>query len=466
MKIRFKISLWIAAITLSVATIAGFIVYFEMSEESYDLIDRELLDLSERLISSLRSKHKGLQSTDEYVDRYYVRISNKQGESLYHSPLAKLVTINSPPGQSRFTVTLEISHEHLWIAPEDRDDLEDLDGDDILFRVLATEDTVDGHKLAITVAKPLPFITGDFKEVREQIIYWSFLTAIAVICLSYLLAGKILAPLKAINSQIREINQTSLGRRIPRGKSEDELHELTVSLNAMFDRLETSFEKQREFIGNAAHEIKTPITTLLLGHENLLNHPLPGEISDDIESQLNVLRRVSLLVKNVLDISRLEQQDSLNYEKFDLSRLLEDVFLEFEAIISSLKINLITNIADIEMSGDRLKIQRMLINIVDNALKYNKKYGAVTVSLSQVKKRAELVISNTGSVIPHADLPRIFDQFYRVDKSHSSRVDGFGLGLTIVKKIVELHDGTISASSTDFDTSICVSLPIQRVETE
>jgi signal transduction histidine kinase len=131
-----------------------------------------------------------------------------------------------------------------------------------------------------------------------------------------------------------------------------------------------------------------------------------------------------------------------------------------------MNINLITNLDKVLFSGDRLKIQRMLINIVDNALKYNKKYGTITVSLSQVKKSAELRLSNTGPAIPHADLANIFDQFYRVDKSHSSRVDGFGLGLTIVKKIVELHDGTISASSTDVETSIRISMPIRQVKTE
>ena len=466
MRIRYKISLWIAFITLSVATMAGFFVYYEMREESYDIIDGELLGLSERLLSLLRSEPAGLQNADETVDWYYVRVSSRRGENLYQSRLAKLVTITSQPGRSHFTVTLEISHEHLWINPENVDDIEDLDDNNVLFRVFVKEVTVEGRRLVVTVAKPLPFITEDFKEVREQIIYWSLLTALLVICLSYLLAGRILAPLKTINAQLREINQTSLGRRIPLGKSKDELHELAVSLNSLFDRLEYSFEKQREFIGNAAHEIKTPITTLLLGHENLLNNRLPGNISEDIESQLNVLRRVSLLVKNLLDISRLEQQDTLNYETFELSELIEDILHEFEGLISSMNINVITNLDKVLFSGDRLKIQRMLINIVDNALKYNKTYGTITVSLSQVKKSAELRLSNTGSAIPHADLANIFDQFYRVDKSHSSRVDGFGLGLTIVKKIVELHDGTISASSTDVETSIRISMPIRHVKTE
>ena len=105
----------------------------------------------------------------------------------------------------------------------------------------------------------------------------------------------------------------------------------------------------------------------------------------------------------------------------------------------------------------------MIINIIDNALKYNKKYGAIQVSLNRLNQTVNFTVSNTGSVIPGVDLPKVFDQFYRVDKSHSSRVEGFGLGLTIVKKIVELHEGLISASSTDCDTSIHVTLPIRQM---
>jgi len=460
-KIRYKISLWIAAITLSVATMAGFVVYYEMSEESYSLVDRELLDLSERIVSSPHPDHIESQNAD--VDRYYVNICTKQGVNVYKSRLAGLVSLDSRPADPRFTVSIDIELEHLWIDPaykDDFEDLQDLDGSSIMFRVLVSETGEREDDLVIIIAKPLPFITGDFNEVREQIILWSLFATLLVICLSYLMAGRILAPLKAINLQIRVINQSSLGRRITLGRSKDELNELSVSLNAMFDRLEHSFEKQREFIGNAAHEIKTPITTLLLGHENLLNNSLPPGISDDIESQLNVLRRVSLLVKNLLDISRLEQQDTIHRVKFDLSELIKDILNEFEGLISGLGITIITNLDEVQLTGDKFKIQRMLINVFDNAIKYNERNGTLKVSLSQAKKTAALVISNTGSVIPEADLPNIFDQFFRVDKSHSSQVGGFGLGLTIVKKIVELHDGTVTASSNEGETAISIALPI------
>jgi len=439
-------------------------VYNEMSEDSYDLIDRELLDLSERLIFSFSAMQKGIDPIDQTIDRYFVRISDSQGKDIYQSRLAKLITIHPKPGKTHFVVKIDISHEHLWIDPENMDDLGDLDGDSYLFRVLLTERIIDDQKLIITIAKPLPFVTGDLKEVREQIIFGSILAALLVICLSYLLAGRILAPLQAINAQIKDINQTSLSRRITIGKSQDELHELGLSLNSMFDRLEHSFEKQREFIGNAAHEIKTPITALLLGQENILNTALPQEIKDDLERQLNVLRRLSLLVKNLLDISRLEQQDNLHYDSIELSSLIKDVCSEFDAIISDLHITLTTNTHEVRFFGDKLKIQRMLINLIDNALKYNKKGGAIAVSLKRSGNSAVLEISNTGTQIPNTDIPMIFDQFYRVDKSHSSQVEGFGLGLTIVKKIIELHDGTIAVSSAHDETVFEITLPIRNVK--
>ncbi len=271
----------------------------------------------------------------------------------------------------------------------------ELSGDGVLFRVLVIKETVDGKNYIITVAKPLPFMTEDLKEMREQIIFSSGIATVLILFLSYLLAGRILLPLKTINAQIREIHQTSLSRRIPLGKSQDEIYELSSSLNLMFERLEHSFEKQREFIGNAAHEIKTPITTLLLGHENLTNRVLPPDIIDDLEKQLDTLRRISLLVKNLLDISRLEQQDILQFDTFDLSELINDILDEFEAMIADRQLTIIWNNESAPFVGDRVKIQRMLINLVDNAIKYNEKNGRLAITLTQTKKLTTIIISNS-----------------------------------------------------------------------
>ena len=310
MKIRNKISLWIATITLAVSAASGFVVYLEMSEESYEVIDRELLDMSIRTLSTVLKDDNKQSHLSIYTDRHFVQIQSEGGDLLYQSRLAQLSEIEPQFDKTYFLTMVDISLEHLRVDPDEEDEIDELENKGILFRVFSKLVTLNGKNIVITVAKPLPFMMEELREVRVQILLWSFVAALLVIYLSYLLAGRILSPLKSINSQIKAVNQSSLSRRIPLKKSKDELYELSFALNLMFDRLQNSFERQREFIGNAAHEIKTPITTLLIGHENLLNRSISDEISDDLENQLNVIRKVSHLVKNILDISRLEQQNT------------------------------------------------------------------------------------------------------------------------------------------------------------
>lgn len=463
MKIRNKTSLWIAFISLSVGIFSGLIVFTEMREESFDLVDMELLDLAERIVSDLVLDDKRVLNIQTYTQRYYVKVTNNSGDIVFQSSLAEKFTFDFPPGKSRFLETIDISYDLIWLNPEEGEDLEDLPDNGVLFRVIVEEKIVTGGNLKFVLAKPLPLLAEDFREVETQIIAWSIVAALLVICLSYLFAGRILLPLKIINSQIREINQTSLSRRIPFRKSHDELYELTVSLNSMFDRLQDSFAKQREFIGNAAHEIKTPITSLLLSYENILNKSLPIDLRTSLESQQDTLRRVSMLVKNLLDISRLEQQESLHFEKFDLFELIDKVLNDFEDILADSQIELLVNAGKVEYFGDRLKIQRMLVNIIDNAIKYTQPPGTIDISIKKSTQNIHLEISNTGAPIPPGDYDKIFDQFYRVDKSHSSRTGGVGLGLAIVKKIVELHEGTISVTSDSGTTSFKINLPNRQI---
>ena len=460
MKIRNKISLWIAFLALTLGGLSGFIVFFEMREETFELIDRELLDLSERSISYLAAKDSRSLASDIHADRYFITIADTEGNSLYRSPLAEKMQIEPHPGKTRFLTSIDISYDQLWLNPEESDDFEKLkDNEKILFRVVVETKPVSSETLLVTVAKPLPFLAEDFKEVSAQIIIWSIIGALLVICLSYLLAGRILSPLNVINAQIREINQRSLNRRIPTGKNDDELAELIISLNSMFDRLHCSFEKQREFIGNAAHEIKTPLTALLIGYENLLNRPLPDDVRNDLEGQLLVLRRVSLLVKNLLDISRLEQQESLTSELFDLVALLEETIHEFDGTSADSQIVLTAAPERGDWCGDKGKIQRMLINIIDNALKYSPASGAIEISIEKSRKAFTIEISNASAPLSPEELAKLFDQFYRVDTSHSSQTPGFGLGLTIARQIAMLHGGTISASHTGGVTRFEIVLP-------
>ncbi len=462
MKIRNKISLWIALLALTLGALSGFLVFFEMRDETFEMIDRELLDLAERSISYLTTKDLRSFENEMHGDRYYITIADNEGIIFYRSPLAEMMTIEPYPGKTRFLTSIDISYSQLWLNPEESDDLEKLkDNEKILFRVVLEKKPVSAKTLLVTVAKPLPFLAEDFKEVSNQIIFWSIAGALLVICLSYLLAGRILSPLSVINAQIRDINQRSLNSRIPTGTNDDELSELIISLNSMFDRLHYSFEKQREFIGNAAHEIKTPLTTLLIGYENLLNRSLNDEVRNDLEAQLHVLRRVTLLVKNLLDISRLEQQESLTSDIFDIVEVMKEIIHEFDSTSTDSQIALITAPEIGEYLGDKSKIQRMLINIIDNALKYNLSPGTIEISIQKSRSALTIEISNASAPISPEELPKLFDQFYRVDRSHSSQTPGFGLGLTIAQQIAVLHGGNISVAHTGGVTTFDIVLPIR-----
>jgi len=228
----------------------------------------------------------------------------------------------------------------------------------------------------------------------------------------------------------------------------------------MFDRLQYSFTQQKEFIGNAAHELKSPLTILMLGHEELLAGDPPEKVRQELEKQLNTMRRLSRLVRDLLDISRLEQGETCHRQPVRLDQLIGQVVEDYQEMLQARRISVEIDTAAASLAGDPEQLLRLLINLIDNAIKYNLAADGRIV-LRTVKSNGQMVltVANTGQTIPAADLPRIFDQFYRVEKSRSQAYGGSGLGLTIVKRIVELHGGGIEAASRDGWTTFTITLP-------
>lgn len=187
---------------------------------------------------------------------------------------------------------------------------------------------------------------------------------------------------------------------------------------------------------------------------------MTDEVRNTLEDQLHVLRRVSLPVKNLLDISRLEQPESISRETFDLGRLLHEIIHEFDYANTGSPFEFNTSPAPCEYCGDKSKIQRMLITIIDNALKYNLSAGTIKISMRRSKKAVSIEISNASAPISPEELLKLFDQFYRVDTSHSSQIPGFGLGLTIARQIAVLHGGSMSVSDNEGAATFNIVLPI------
>jgi len=233
------------------------------------------------------------------------------------------------------------------------------------------------------------------------------------------------------------------------GKSRDELYELSGSLNRMFDRLQYSFDMQKQFIADASHELKSPITLLMLFMERAVHRKdLPDAFKQRLMHQGNILRRMSRLVKNLLDLSALELKRNIDFKEVSLPSLLKSVLGDYEDVFAAKRIIVDMDIPEnLAVRGDKDELQRVLINLVDNAIKYNRDGGEIRIKASKDDQGVHLSLFNTGRGIPKADLDKVFEQFYRVEKSRSLRYGGSGLGLTIVKRIVELHGGTLEMQS-------------------
>jgi two-component system OmpR family sensor kinase len=270
-----------------------------------------------------------------------------------------------------------------------------------------------------------------------------------LIVLSYYIAGKILAPINVINRMARDINDRSLDQRIPLGKSHDELYELSESLNRMFDRLQYSFVLQKQFIADASHELKSPITLLSLFMEDAIHlKELPETLRPRLIKQYNTLQRMRRLVKNLLDLSALEAKETIDFEELALSGLVRSVYDDYIEVLEARQIDMKIDVPEnLRIRGDRDSLQRVLINLVDNAVKYNIDRGRIEIKAEVKNGLVHLSIFNTGKEIPKKDIDRVFEQFYRVEKSRSSQYGGSGLGLTIVKRIIELHRGNITIES-------------------
>jgi signal transduction histidine kinase len=247
----------------------------------------------------------------------------------------------------------------------------------------------------------------------------------------------------------------------------DEIDALAGSLNAMFNRLQYSFLRQKEFVANASHELKTPITMLRLSiEETLQDAELSAAVQEKLLSQERTLSRISYLVKSLLDLSRLEMTDTLEKELVELNKLIESVAEEFQGLMLEKHLQFTTDIAvPLIVHADREKIRRVLINLLDNAIRYNQPQGEIRCRAFADGEQVTLALANTGPRISQEDRIRVFDQFYRCEKSRSTARGGSGLGLTIVKRIVEMHKGAIKVECVESNWVVfTITLPVGNEE--
>ena len=265
---------------------------------------------------------------------------------------------------------------------------------------------------------------------------------------AYFISGHALKPIREFSDKIEEVQAQNLADSGIEESKIKELNQLSASYNKMLERLSDAFEIQRQFTANAAHELRTPLSLMQVQLDLYHSTQHPGSDADTVQ-MIKMLTeqndRLGKMVKTLLDMSELQTVG--RDEKIILNDLVDEVLEDLEPLAQEKNIKLIGKYKNITMIGSDILIYRLVYNLVENAIKYNHSDGQVTVNAYKKQKHIYLSVADTGSGIPKELRERVFEPFFRVDKSRSRELGGVGLGLALVREIVRVHDGTISINS-------------------
>ena len=265
---------------------------------------------------------------------------------------------------------------------------------------------------------------------------------------TYFISGHALRPIREFSDKIEEVQAQNLSDSRIEENNVKELNQLGISYNKMLERLSDAFEIQRQFTANAAHELRTPLALMQVQLDLYNSASHPGNDADTLHTIKMVTEqndKLNRMVKTLLDMSELQTVG--RDDKIILDAIVEEVLADLEPLAVEKNIKLIGKCEDATMIGSDILIYRLVYNLVENAIKYNHPLGQVTVTAYQRNKHVYLSVEDTGSGIPKELRERVFEPFFRVDKSRSRELGGVGLGLALVREIVRVHDGSICIKS-------------------
>lgn len=265
---------------------------------------------------------------------------------------------------------------------------------------------------------------------------------------TYFISGHALRPIRELSDKIEKVQAQNLADSRIEENQVKELNQLSVSYNRMLERLSDAFEIQRQFTANAAHELRTPLALMQVQLDLYHSNGHPDNDADTVQMIKMVTEqndRLNKMVKTLLDMSELQTVG--RDDEIILDALVDEVLEDLEPLAEGKNIRLIGKCKDITMTGSDILIYRLVYNLVENAIKYNHSGGQVTVTADRKENHVYLSVEDTGAGIPEELKERVFEPFFRVDKSRSRELGGVGLGLALVREIVRVHDGSITVKS-------------------
>lgn len=302
------------------------------------------------------------------------------------------------------------------------------------------------------------------QDLMESLLWSALPAALLGLGGGWLLTRKVLSPVASLTQAAREINERNLHNRIPQSANGDELDQLTSVFNDMTQRLDDSFQRIREFTLRASHELKTPLTIMRAGVETTLQQKgLSNQLHECLTDELDEIDRLTQIVDGLTLLTKADAGLVTHYrESVALDQLVLEAFADGEILAKpyDLTLTLVTCEPTI-VSGDKNRLRQLLLNLIDNAVKYNQEQGSIRLELRHERTMAVFAITNSGPGLSIVGLERAFEPFFRGDKSHSRSVEGCGLGLAIARWIVTMHEGTIVMNSDlEGETTVLFRLPL------
>lgn len=371
----------------------------------------------------------------ENYDRY-IRVSHPGGGVIYASGRAAAFDPTGLPpsdgNESRRTVQLP-------------------DGNRLLI-VTERYQTPTGREYVIESGGPTEPIDAVLKHVIFLLLIGVPVIVLVAVGGGYILVGRALAPVVQIANSAEQITLHNIDAQLPVTATGDELEQLSLALNRMILRLREAFEQNRRFLADASHELRTPLTALRGELENAVDQaaPLP-ELRDKVGSALEEVDRLSKIVQTLFAISRLDAGEAQQeWRRFDLARLAGTTVEQMSLLAEDKGVSVSCNVEqDVEVEGDSARIKQVVVNLLDNAIKYTPPGGTIQLNVHRKEQKAVMEVIDTGIGIPAEALPHVFERFFRVDKARSREIGGAGLGLAIVKSICNAHGGRVEVESAE-----------------
>jgi heavy metal sensor kinase len=466
--IRFRLTVWYAGLLALLLLLFGASTYLGLrhylNQTLNESLGRQARQIGESFLADVATGGEGyvISEINEHyapeLNNRFVRVTRAGGSVLY---------VSGKPKESSFDPSAVSNVD----APVDRDYVREVHlpgGELLIYTHPFTERT--GQRFLIEVGAPYEQVEVVLYGLLLALALGLPLTVIVAISGGWLLMRRALNPVDEITRGAEQITSRNLSQRLPVARTGDQLERLSSSLNRMIERLEESFLYVSRFTADASHELRTPLTILRGELEAASGQPEVGpDLRETIGSALEETERLSRIVESLMAISRLDAGEArMEHDVLDLADLAASTTEQMRLLAEDKKVALRCESEErVCVEGDRARLKQVIVNLVDNAIKYTPACGLVGVKVRASNGRAMLEVNDNGVGIPAEALPHIFERFYRVDKARSRQMGGAGLGLSIIKAIVTAHGGQVRVESVEGGGSrFLVELPVAAKTSE